>query len=124
MRAEQAARRHWGVGVLRGARSAADECGRGTAAVRRARRARWARRQLAAGAGSGAHGVGPRGARPGRACARRLGVLAGQLGQVGALCTWLSFDSVFDRFDSVLFLSHEMNTVHLKFFFGKKYILN
>ena len=54
------------------------------------------------------------GAQPGRACARRLGVLAGQLGQVGALCTWLSFDSVFDRFDSELFLSHEMNTVHCK----------
>ena len=24
----------------------------------------------------------------------------------GAQCTWLSFDSVFDRFDSVFFLSH------------------
>ena len=30
----------------------------------------------------------------------------GQLGQFGALCTWLSFDPVFDRFNSVLFLSH------------------
>ena len=46
-------------------------------------------------------------ARPGRACARRLGVLAGQLGQVGAQCTWLSSDSVFwTRFDSVFFPSH------------------
>ena len=37
---------------------------------------------------------------PGRACARRLD-------QVGALCTWLSSDSVFEPvFDSVLFLSH------------------
>ena len=43
----------------------------------------------------GESGVGVRGARPGRACARRLGVLASQLGQVGALCTWLSSDSVF-----------------------------
>ena len=42
-----------------------------------------------------AHGVGARGARLERACARRLGVLAGQLGQVGAQCTWLSSDSVF-----------------------------
>ena len=67
-------------------------------------------------------GVGAWSARPGRACARRLGVLAGQLGQVGALCTWLSFDSVFDRFDSELFLSHEMNTVHCKINFKK--ILN
>ena len=38
---------------------------------------------------------GARGVRPGRACARRLGVLASQLGQVGAQCTWLSSDSVF-----------------------------
>ena len=56
------------------------------------------------------------GCRRGCACAGRLGVLAGQLGQVGALCTWLSFDSVFDRFDLELFLSHEMNTVHCKIF--------
>ena len=42
-----------------------------------------------------AHGVGAWGARPGHACARRVGVLAGQLGQVGAQCTWLSSDSVF-----------------------------
>ena len=48
----------------------------------RARRTAWAR---------GAHGLGV----PGHACARRLGVLAGQLGQVGAQCTWLSSDSVF-----------------------------
>ena len=35
-----------------------------------------------------------------RACARRLD-------QVGALCTWLNSDSVFEPvFDSVLFLSH------------------
>ena len=54
-----------------------------------------------------AHGVGARGARPGRAYARRLGVLAGQLGQVGAQCTWLSSDSIFwTRFDSVFFPSH------------------
>ena len=38
-------------------------------------------------------------AQAGRACARRVGVLAGQLGQVGAQCTWLSSDLVF--FDSV-----------------------
>ena len=71
-------------------------------------------------AGRGARGA--RGAGPGHACARRLGVLASQLGQVGARCTWLSFDSVFDRFDSVLFLSHEMNNVHCKIIFFKKKI--
>ena len=64
--------------------------------------------------------MGARGEWPGRACAHRLGVLAGQLSQVGALCTWLSFD----RFDSVLLLSHEMNTVHCKIFFLKNKLLN
>ena len=49
----------------------------------------------ARGAGRGARGLSARGARPGRACVLRLGVLAGQLGQVCALCTWLSSDSVF-----------------------------
>ena len=60
----------------------------------RARRTAWAH---------GARGLGVFG----RACARRLGVLAGQLGQVGAQCTWLSSDSGFwTRFDSVFFPSH------------------
>ena len=52
-------------------------------------------RGRARGARTGAQGAAgkarTRGARglsvPGRACARRLGVLAGQLGQVGAQCT-------------------------------------
>ena len=58
-------------------------------------------RGRAAGAGAwsrrarGKQMRGARGARRGRACSRRLGVLAGQLGQVGAQCTWLSSDSVF-----------------------------
>ena len=63
-RAGRAGEREWGVQARRGARSAG-----GQAAAREA------------GAGvRGARGVGARGARPGRACARRLGVLAGQLG--------------------------------------------
>ena len=45
--------------------------------------------------GTGVSAQGARGARPGSTCARKLGVLAGQLGQVGALCTWLIFHSVF-----------------------------
>ena len=94
------------VGAL-GARGALGPGGNrsaGRAAGARARRGR-ARGAQAAGSILGRHGRAgagrrrgrwARGARPGRACARRLGVLAGQLGQVGALCTWLSFDSVFD----------------------------
>ena len=87
------AREGLSVQAATGARGAQQERGHGVGA-------RGARRQQAAFAGGtgvlalGA-GVGA-GAWPGRACARRLGVLAGQLGQVGALCTWLSFDSVFD----------------------------
>ena len=61
----------------------------------RARQARGAGRGKSTAWAREALGVSARGARPGRACARRLGVLAGQLGQVCALCTWPSFDSVF-----------------------------
>ena len=90
-------------GQARGART-----GAGRADGRGARgRARQARRAAARRGAREVHDVGARGARPGRACARRLGVLAGQLGQVGAQCTWLSSDSVFwTRFDSVFFPSH------------------
>ena len=69
-----------------------------------------------AGAGMGARGTGRE--RAERAAwvrgARCLGVpvRAGwacwlvSWASFGAQCTWLSFDSVFDRFDSVFFLSH------------------
>ena len=70
----------------------------------------------AAGAGKGARGAGRE--RAERAAwasvARGLGVLVRASwacwlvcwASFGAQCTWLSFDSVFDRFDSVFFLSH------------------
>ena len=69
-----------------------------------------------AGAGMGARGTGrERAERTAWVCgARCLGVpvRAGwacwlvSWASFGAQCTWLSFDSVFDRFDSVFFLSH------------------
>ena len=69
--------------------------------------------------------MGARGARPMRAWAclcALVGLLAGQLGQVGAQCTWLSFDSVFGPVRLGIFLSHLMNTVHCKINFRKKKI--
>ena len=90
-------RGRWGAGAA-GARALGRQArGRVLAGGRAA-----GRRNGRAGRAGGARGVGER---PRRACACRLGVLAGQLGQVGALCTWLSFDSVFDPIRLGIFLS-------------------
>ena len=80
-----------------GARSAG-----GSAGARQGKRAHGRRRQLARQAQAWACG------------ARGLGVPVHvgwacwlvSWASFGAQCTWLSFDSVFDRFDSVFFLSH------------------
>ena len=61
--------------------SVSGACRNGAQARRGARSAGGQAAAREAGAGvRGALGVGARGARSGRACARRLGVLAGQLG--------------------------------------------
>ena len=87
-----------GAGSARAGRAGVGAAGTWGAGRECAGHAAWAR---------GAHGLGVP-VRGGWAC------WLGQLGQLGALCTWLSFDPVFNRFDSVLFWSHEMNTVHYK----------
>ena len=88
---------------------------KGARRERAARRRACAARARHAGAGrwAGAR-LGVLGARGPRGTALRHGRLGGlgatyarRLSQVGALCTWLSSDSVFEPvFDSVLFLSH------------------
>ena len=86
----QACRRARGAGHSRTGRAGVGAASARGAGRERAGIAAWAR---------GAHGLGVP-VRAGWAC------WLGQLGQFGALCTWLSFDPIFDRFDSVLFLSH------------------
>ena len=85
-----------------------------------------------AGAGVGARGIGRERAERG-AWARGVGVpvRAGwacwlvSWASFGALCTWLSFDSVFGPVRLGIFLSHIMNTIHCKINFQKKkYLLN
>ena len=65
----------------------------------RRRRGRAGRRRGRAAWARGAHGVGVP-VRAGWAC------WLVSWASLGAQCTWLSFDSVFDRFNSVFFLSH------------------
>ena len=107
-----------GVGVRRGRWGT----GKGTGLVGRA--AGGARRQRATGARAGTAWA-RKGARLGarsawgttgwaaRACGR-----CAEAGPVGCSCTRLGFQPVF--FDTVFFLSHQMNTVHCKIKFEKK----
>ena len=110
--------------ACRGPRSA------GRAAGRRAGR----RLAQAAGAGARAerHGVGRAECRRADAWGAVAGAgrarpgrwvrgLCAQAGPVGCSCTWLGFQPGF--FDSVFFLSHQMNTVHCKINFEKKKFL-
>ena len=75
--AQATSSRRGGTGVRElGARRRTGQAGSGCAA------GRGSGAQAAAGRRAGRHGVGARGARPGRASARRLGVLAGSAGLV------------------------------------------
>ena len=92
-------------------RSVADSRGKGAAAERRAR---GALRRRAAGVRAGTAWA--------HSWAARARGLCAQAGPVGWSCTRLGFQPGF--FDSVFFLSHQMNTVHCKINFEKTNILN
>ena len=108
----QARSRRWGA---QQALSAQRAHAAGASRARRSGRAgSWAR-----GVGRGARGVGPRRERAAWVC------LCSQAGRAGwsvgpSWCTvhLAQFSTWF--FDSVFFLSHQMNTVHCKINFGKK----
>ena len=108
--AEQAARRRWGVGV---------HSGRGRQA--RTRQVSGSRR----GSARSSRGMAgwAAGARP-RRWARSLGAGPAALARELALGCALGALGLFSiRFDSVFFLSHQMNTVHCKIKFSKKKII-
>ena len=99
----------WASGRRALARGRGRRAGGRRAWAKRRRQRRWGAQQVLGRVAGFERAAGARGrhsrsrrwrtgraGRAGRVGRAGLGVLAGQLRQVGALCTWLSFESVFD----------------------------